>query len=71
MILHDIGSSTPASIPAWGMNPREQAHMTEDPNETFDIPNNKDPGNPVNNNIFTTNSMGLETILSLIMPNQL
>ena len=43
----------------------------QDPNETFVAPNNRDSGNSTNNNKFTTNSMDLDTDLSLIMTKEL
>ena len=67
----EIGSPIPTCIPAWGTTPSEQAHTTQDPNETFITPNNKDTGNFVDNNIFTTYSMDPDTSLSPIMAKKL
>ena len=60
-VHRETGSSIPTSIPAWGATPRNQSYTTQDPNKIFVTPNNKDPGNPLNNNIFATNSMDLDT----------
>ena len=45
--------------------------MNQDPIETFVTPNNKDPGNSISNNNFTTNSMGLDIGLNPIMAKEL
>lgn len=71
MISHEIWSSISASLPTWGANLRDQAHATYDPNETFVTPINKDSRNPVNNNIFTTNTMDHYTGLRSIMAKEL
>ena len=66
----EIGSSTLAYALAWGATPKDQPRTTQDHEETFVTPNKKDPGNLVNNNSFTTNTMDVDARMIPIMAKE-
>ena len=67
----EIVSLTPAYSPIWDATQKDQAHTTQDPYETFVTPNKKDPGNFINNNTSTTNSVDVDAGMSPIMAKEL